>query len=98
MKKFKLKIVPLILCVTFIGCSEQQQVDKNAQNIKRIKIGMADKEVRSIMDELPYDSGTISVEPKQYYLLYQAPSLYSGDFIIYFSAKDSIVENIDNGL
>lgn len=96
MKIFKLKIISVILFTTCIGCNEPQ-ADENAQNIKHIKIGMPDKAVRLIMGK-PSDSGIISVQPQQYYLTFKSPSLYSGNFIIYFSIKDSIVENIDNGL
>lgn len=96
MKIFKLKVISVILFSTFIGCNEPQP-DENAQNIKRIKIGMPDQEVREIMGN-PDTTGTPPLREKLYYFEYSSPSLYSGNFIIYFSTKDSVVEMIDNGL
>lgn len=89
-------VVSLILCICSIGCYEPKS-DENAQNIKLIKIGMRDSDVRSIMGN-PDTSGTPPLRDRFYYWEYSAPSLYSGNFIIYFSKKDSTVEIIDDGL
>lgn len=96
MHVFKSKFVFLILCVIFMGCSEPH-ADENIQNMKRIKIGMSYKEVRSIMGK-PDTFGTPPLRDKLFYLEYSAPSLYSGNFIIYFNVRDSMVNVIDNGL
>lgn len=88
-------LIGLVLVILLFGC--QTQADRNAENLKQIKIGMSDKEVRSIMGK----PDRIEIPPlvnDKYDLQYIAPTGYSDDFHIILSINDSSVISIGDGL
>lgn len=95
-----MKVKVLILFVFSVVCCNSPQADRadrNAKNLKILKVGMRHNEVISIMG-LPDTINDVIFREKLYEITYQAPSLYSGDFLIYMLKEDSTIVSIYDGL
>jgi hypothetical protein len=99
-KKNDMRIIQfvLILLMTHFGVScLQSKADKNVKLIKKIKVGMTEKQVRGIMGN-PDKVGAYPFYDQEYNFLYEAPIGFSDDFRVFFSKNDSLVIRIGDGL
>lgn len=79
------------------ACKDSPVADKNAENLKKLKLGMRIEEVEKIMGT----PETIEIYPfnkEEYVFRYLSPFGYSDQFYIFISRKDSTVVRIGNGL
>ena len=96
MKKTIQYIFIFLITIMIFGCS-QTKADKNAEQIKKIKTGMTDKEVRAIMGK-PDKIETQPLYNQEYNFLFVAPTGYSDNFRVFFTIKDSTVIRVGDGL
>lgn len=98
MKSF-IKVNLVILTVAYLTSCYSPVADENAKNLKKIEVGMSIEEVKEIMGKPNVVMiGSYEKESDEFEFIYSAPSLYSGDFIIYISRKYSTVLRIYDGL
>ncbi len=95
-------VVVWMLAICLVGCKDEV-ADRNAANIKLITAGMHWNEARHIMGDYQYCDTINGLKwlgedgIAEYEYIYKAPSLYSGDFIIFVSVQDSLVTDIYRG-
>jgi hypothetical protein len=95
-------VIIVVSLILLAGCRDEV-ADRNYENLKLVREGMRWSEAYAIMGEWQY-CDTVSGRkypgedgiPK-YEFSYRAPALASGDFIIYVSARDSLVTGVYRG-
>lgn len=87
MRKVLLRMLCIIICINQ-GCAGGYT--QNANNIKKVRIGMHKEQVIDIMG-VPESIDADSFDKERYSYIYGAPMLYSDNFYIFFSRKDSVV-------
>lgn len=87
MRKVLLCALSIAICISQ-GCTGKYT--QNANNIKKVQIGMDKKQVINIMG-VPEFIDADTFDKERYSYIYGAPMLYSDNFYIFFSRKDSVV-------
>lgn len=96
MRNTQIKAIYLFCILLVYSCSSPVS-EKNAENIKKVEIGMTLDEVLKIMNN-PEKVVIYPYNNDEYVYLYTSPTGYSDNFRIYISRRDSIVLRIGDGL
>lgn len=83
-----------IAIVFLLNSCGDPKLDKNEQNLKKVKVNMTVPQVEALMGK----PDTIFIEANLFRYKYKAPLGMSDDFYIFFSQKDSTVISINDGL
>lgn len=93
----KLTIILATSCILFSCGNKEKKAKTNYENLKRISLGMHEKEVIKIMGMPMKREGVILREDRTYELFYDAPFGMSDNIIIIFSLEDSLVVGVNDG-
>jgi hypothetical protein len=95
-------VIIVVSLILLAGCRDEV-ADRNYENLKLVREGMHWREVRAIMGDWQYCDTISGIKyPGEdgipnYQFSYKAPALFSGDFIIFVTVRDSLVTSVYRG-